>query len=70
LSSCKSTFFNSWVDVVPGVVEAFVGPREARLYRPSSFEEIMSGKKSVETKDEVTIYLDTEVYPPFNVVLR
>jgi hypothetical protein len=30
----------------------------------------MSGKKWVETKHEVTIYLDTEVHPPFNVVLR
>jgi len=30
----------------------------------------MSGRKSVEKEFEVTIHLDTEVRPPFSVVLR
>ncbi len=30
----------------------------------------MSGKKSVGKENEMTIYLDIEVRPPFSVVLR
>ena len=36
----------------------------------ASFVSLMSGKKSVEKEYEVTIYLDTEVRPPYSVVLR
>lgn len=66
----NSTFFNSRVDIVPGVVEAFLQFREARLNTRASLGIIMSGKKSVEKAHEVTIYLDIEVRTPYSVVLR
>ena len=66
----KSTFFNPWVDVVPRVVEAVVGLREARLNRPATFVSNMSGKKSVQKPYDVTIYLDAEIRAPLSVVLR
>lgn len=51
-------------------MEGFLRTREARLNTPTSLALIMSDKKSVEKEYEVTIYLDTEVRPPYSVVLR